>query len=97
MNMNNLTMVCYDCSSCIDLPVALVDFQLEGCPLRLHHACQGGYVLFYDIYFEGEERKICCKYVEKLGGGGGKSEKLNKVGYSTVSKTVELEKEEKEV
>ena len=35
-------MVCSCRSSCLDLPVALVDFQMKGCESRLRHVCQGG-------------------------------------------------------
>ena len=52
-------MVCSYRSSCLDLPVALVGFQMEGCPSRLNQVCQGEYVLLNDIDFDGEERRIC--------------------------------------
>ena len=48
-------------------------------------------MLLYDIYFEGGKRKICHDFVEKIGGGGGESEKPKKVGVSTMSETVELD------
>ena len=63
--------------------MALVDFQVEGCPLRLHHVCQGGYVVLNDIDFDGEERKICRNCVDKIWGRG-KSETLKKVRDITV-------------
>ena len=54
MILANLTMVFSYRYSCLDLPVALVDFQVEGFPLRLRHVCQGGgYVILNYIYFEG--------------------------------------------
>ena len=51
----NLTMVCYYGSSCIDLPMALVDCHMEGCASRLHHVCQGGYVDMHEIDLDGAE------------------------------------------
>ena len=51
-------MVYSQCYSCIDLPMALVDCQVEGCPLRFHHFCHGEYVVLNDIDFEGAEQKI---------------------------------------
>ena len=42
--LTNLIMVCSYRSSCLDLTVALVYCQVGGCPLRLHHVCQGEYV-----------------------------------------------------
>ena len=39
---DNPTIVCYCRSSCIYLPVALVDFQVEGFASCMHHVCQGG-------------------------------------------------------
>ena len=84
----NPTMVCSYRSFCIDLPVALVDCQVEGCFSRLHHVCQGGYVLLNDIDFDGAERKICRDCVDELRGRG-KSETLEKVGDSTVYGTDE--------
>ena len=71
----NLTMVYSYRSSYIYLPVALVDCQVEGLPSRLHHVCQGEYGILYDIYFEGRERKICRDCVDKIGGGGGSSQR----------------------
>ena len=53
-------------SSCIDLSVSLVDFQVEGFPSRLHHVCQGGYVAMHKINFDGGERKICCCCVGEI-------------------------------
>ena len=81
--MMNTKMVCSYRYSCIDLTLALVGFQVEGCPSRLHHVCQGGYVLLNDIDFNGEERKICRDFVEKLRGRG-KSKTLKKVVDSTM-------------
>ena len=50
--------------------MALVYFQMEGRPSRLHHVCQGGYVLLYYIDFEGGERDFFCDCVDELGEGG---------------------------
>ena len=69
-NLTNLTMVCYHCSSFLYLPVALVDCQVEGCPSRLHHICQGGYVVWNYIDFDGAERNICYDCVDELQGKG---------------------------
>ena len=68
-NQTNQTMVFSYCSSCLDLPMSLVYCRVEGFPLRLHHICEGGYVILYDIYFEGGERNICCSCVDELGEG----------------------------
>ena len=43
-------------------------------------------MLLYAFNFEGGKQKICRDCVDKIGGGG-KSEKLNKVGEITMSKT----------
>ena len=66
--------------------MALVDCQMEGCASRLHHVFQGGYVAMHDINIDGAERKICCDSVDELRMGG-KPEKLNEVGQSTVYMT----------
>ena len=47
----------------------LDDCQAEDSPLRLHHVCQGVYVVLNDIYFYGGERKICHSCVDKIQGG----------------------------
>ena len=52
-------MVCSYRSSCLGLPVALVDCQMKGCESRLHLVCQGGYVAMHDIELDRSERKIC--------------------------------------
>ena len=92
-NLTNPTMVCSYHYSCLDLPVALVDCQVEGCPLRLHRDCQGEYVILNNIDFDGVERKIFCDCVDKIRGRG-KSETLKKVGDSTVYGTEESEEGE---
>ena len=94
--MNNPKMVCSYRYFCIDLPVELVYFQVDGCPLRLHHVCQGGYVVLDDIDFDGAERMICRHCVDNLRVRG-KSETLKNVGYITVYGTEESEEDEKEV
>ena len=81
-------MVCSYRSSCIDLPVFLVDCQVGGCYSRLQHICQGKYVLLNDIDFDGAKRKIYNNCVDKLRDRG-KPETLKKVGYSTVYGTDE--------
>ena len=72
-------MVCSCHYSCLHLTLKIVDFKLEFCPWRLHHVCQGWYLLFNYIDFDGAKRKICRNFVGKLRGRG-KSETLNKVG-----------------
>ena len=59
-------MVCSYRSSCLDLPVALVDCMVEGCASRLHHVCQGGYVAMHEIDIGRAERKICCDFVDEI-------------------------------
>ena len=63
-------MVCSYSSSCLDLPVALVNFQVKVLPLSLYQVCQGYYVLLNDIDFEGGERNICPNCVGNIGRGG---------------------------
>ena len=63
--------------------MALVDCQMEGFLLRLRLFCQVRYVAMHEINLDGSERKICHNCVEDLWMGG-KSEKLKKVGHSTV-------------
>ena len=76
-------MVCSYRSSCIGLPVALVDCQMKGCESRLHHLCQGGYVAMHEIELDGSEQKICRKCIDDLRMGG-KFEKSNMMQDSTV-------------
>ena len=76
--------MCYYRSSCLDLPLVLVDCKVEGLPLRLYHVWKEEYVLLNDIYFEGMEWNIFRDCVDKIGSGG-KSDKFKKVGYRTVS------------
>ena len=82
-NLTNPTMVCSYRSSCLDLHVALVDFQVEGCPSRLHHVCQGEYVAMNDINIDGGGKKIYRNCVDEIRGHG-KSETLKNMGDSTV-------------
>ena len=49
----------------------------------MHHVCQGEYVILNDIDFDKAEQNICCNCVDDLWGQG-KSEKLNKMGDSTL-------------
>ena len=42
----NLTMVFSYCSSCTELPVKLVGFQVKGLLKRLNLDCMGEYVIF---------------------------------------------------
>ena len=53
--MVNPKMVFSYRSSCLDLPVALVDCQMKVCDLRLYHVCQGGYVDMHEIDLSGAE------------------------------------------
>ena len=92
--MTNPMMVCYYRSSCLYLPVALVDCQVEGCPSCLHHFCQGEGVLLNYIDFDRSERKIFRDCVDELRVWG-KSETLKKVGDSTMYRTDESEEDEK--
>ena len=62
-------MVCYYHYSYLELPVVLVDCQLEGCPSRLNHVCQGGYVILNDIDFDEAERKIFVIVLTSYGDG----------------------------
>ena len=94
--LTNPMMACSCRSYCLDLPVVLVDFRVEGCPLRLHRVCQGDYVVLDCIDFEVGERNICPDCVDKLRFRGG-SAKLKKVGDSTVSRTDKLEEYKEEV
>ena len=68
-------MVCSRRSSCLDLPVALVDFQMKGYELHLHHVCQGGDVAMHEIDLYGAEQKICRNCVDDIWMGG-KPEKI---------------------
>ena len=68
--MVNPKMVCSYRSSCLDLSVALVDCQMKGRELRLHHVCQGEYVAMHDIELDGVERNIFPECVDDLRMGG---------------------------
>ena len=68
-NLMYPTMVCSCRNSYLDLPVSLVDFQVEGCPLCLRQVCQGGYLILYYIDFEEGDRKICRNRVDNIEGG----------------------------
>ena len=81
-------MVCSYHFSCLDLPVALVDCQVEVCVSRLHHIYQGGYVAIHEIDLDRAEQSIYHDCVDELWMGG-KPEKLNKVGHRTVYRTDE--------
>ena len=91
--MVNPKIVCSYRSSCLDLPVALVDCQMKGCESRLHHVCQGGYVAIHEIDLDGAELKICRDCVDELWMGG-KPDKLKNVGHSTLYSTEKLEEGE---
>ena len=79
-------MVCSYLSSCLELPVALVDFQMKGCELGLRHVCQRGYVEMHEIDLDGSEPKICHNCVDEIWMRG-KLEKFKKVQYSNVYRT----------
>ena len=96
MNLKNPTIICSCRYYCLDLYVLLVDFHVEGFPSCSHQVCQGGYVVLNDIDFDGAEQKICHNCVDELRGGG-KSDKLNKVGYSIVYGMYESEEDEEGV
>ena len=76
--MVNPKMVCSYHSFCLNLPVALVYFQMKGCEFHLRHVFQGGYVAMHAIYLDGSKRKICHDCVDDLWMGG-KPKKLKKV------------------
>ena len=69
-NPTNPTMACSYYSYFLELTGALVDFQVEGCPQRLHHVCQGEYVDMNEIDLDGGERKIFHDCVDKMQGWG---------------------------
>ena len=94
--MANPKMVCFYRYFCLDLHVALVDCNMKGRELRLHHVCQGKYVAMHEIDLDGAERKIFHNCVDELWMGG-KSEKLKKVQHSTMYKTDESEEDKEEV
>ena len=94
--MVNPKMVCSYRSSCLDLPRALVDFQMKGSESQLHYNCQGEYVAMHEIDLDGVERKICHNCVDELWMGG-KPKTLKKVQHSTVYRTYESEESEEEV
>ena len=52
--------------SYLDLPVALVDCQVEGCASRLRHIFQGEYVAMHEIELDGEKLNICRDCVDKI-------------------------------
>ena len=81
--MVNPKMVCSYRSSCIDLPVALVDCQMKGCESRLHHVCQGEYMDILAINLDGAEWKICHDCIDEIWMGG-KPKKLKKAQHTTV-------------
>ena len=89
-------MVCSYRSSCLDLPVVLVDCHMKGCESRFHHVCQGGYVDMHAVDLDRAEFKICHNCVDEIWMGG-KPKKLKMVQHSTVYRTYELEEDEEEV
>ena len=62
-------MVCSYRPSLIDLPIAIIDFQVGVCPYCLHHLFRGECVILNYIFFDGEGRKIFYDCVDKIGGG----------------------------
>ena len=50
--------------------MVLVAFRVKGCPSRLHHVCQGRYVLVNYIDFDGAERNIFDDCVDEIRGRG---------------------------
>ena len=82
-------MVCSYHSSCLNLPVALVDCHAEVFLSRLHHICQGEYVILNDIDFDGAEQKLFRDCVDEIGVRE-KSETLKKVGDSTLYGTEKI-------
>ena len=94
--MVNPKMVCSYRSSCLELPVALVDCHMKGHKSRLHHVCQGGYVAMHEIKLDRSERKICRECIDDFSMGG-KFEKSKMMQDSTVYRMDELEEDEEEV
>ena len=92
MIMVNSKIVCSYRSSCLELPMSLVHFQMKGCELCLHRVCQGKYVAMHAIDIDGTERKIFRNCVDDIWMGG-KSNKLKKVQHSTVYRTDESEED----
>ena len=86
-------IVCSYSSSCIGLPVALVDFQIEGCRLHLTHVCKAGYVAMNEINLDGGEKNHFRNCVDKIHVRG-KSETLKEVVDSTVYGTDKSEEDE---
>ena len=76
-------MVCSYCHSFLDLPIVIVDCNMEGCTSRLYHICQGQYVAMHKIDLEGAEQKIYPDCVDELWMGG-KTDKLKKVGHINI-------------
>ena len=76
--------------------MALVDCQMKGLELLLHHICQGEYVDMHEIDIDETELNICRDCVDELWMGG-KPEKPKNVKHSNVYRTDELEEDEKEV
>ena len=87
--------MCSYCYSCLDLPVALAGCQMEGCPSRLYHVWQGGYVAMNEMDLDGGERKIFRYCIDDIQGQDN-SEILKKVRDSTVYGTDESEEDEEE-
>ena len=58
--------------------MALVDCQIKGCELRLHHIYQGEYVAMHEIHLDGEELNVFNNCIDRISMGG-KPEKLKKV------------------
>ena len=73
--------------------MALVDCQAEVCESRLNHICHREYVAIHGIEIDRAEQKICSDCVDKIWIGG-KPEKFNKMGQSTMYKTEDSEEEE---
>ena len=94
--MANPKMVCSYRSSCLDIPVALVDCQMKVFESRLYHVYQGEYVAMHDIDLDGAEQKICHNCVDGIWMGG-KPNKLKKVQHSTMYRTDESYEYEEEV
>ena len=65
-NLTNPLMAYYYCSYCLELPVEIVDFWVEGFPLLLQHDYQVGYVILYDIDLEVGEGNIFRDCVDNL-------------------------------
>ena len=60
-------MACTYGSSCLGLPVLLVDCQVDVYLWWLHHMCQGEHESLKGVERDGPERKLCRVCVDGCG------------------------------